>query len=75
MSATDAVHEFMAALEVEEGTTVEELAEQMFYWQMEIYSSHAGSDLYSDGDYERLSDKNRASWLGVARKKLAGELT
>lgn len=75
MSATEAVNKFMVELEVEDGTTAEELAEQMFYWQMEIYSAHAGGDLYSDGDYDRLPDESRAGWVRVAEKKLAGELT
>ena len=74
MSAVEAVHKFMVALEVEDGTTVEQLAEQMFYWQMEIYSTHAGSDLYSDGDYDRLSAEDRAGWFRIAQKKLDGEL-
>lgn len=75
MSAVEAVDKFMRELVVEDGVTAEELAPRMFYWQMEIYSAHAGGDLYKDGDFEELSAEDRAGWVAIAQKKLAGELT
>lgn len=70
MSAVKAVHDYMAGLEPEPGEGREELARRMFYIQMEIYSAHAMTTLYQDGDYERLSDKDQAAWLRSADRKL-----
>lgn len=70
MSATAAVRSEMEALEVEPGITQEQLAEQMFYLQMEVYSAHAGRDLYQFGDFERLSEKYKESWYASAKRKI-----
>ena len=42
----------------------------MFYLQMEIYSAHAMTTLYRDGDFELLSNRLIKSWLKKADEKL-----
>lgn len=46
--------------------TDEQLARRMFYLQMEIYSAHAGRDLYREGDFELLPDLAKQSWTAIA---------
>lgn len=70
MSAVETVAENMKALVPEQDEDREDFARRMFYLQMEIYSAHAGTTLYRDGDFEWLPVKVRKSWLAKADKKL-----
>ena len=70
MSAVETVAQNIEALIPEPEEDRESLARRMFYLQMEIYSAHAMTTLYSDDDFEFLSDKNRRSWLRRADEKL-----
>lgn len=73
MSAVEAVRNSMKGLTPESGEDRENLARRMFYFQMEIYSAHAMTTLYSAGDFECLTAKVQRGWLVAADKKLKGE--
>ena len=70
MSAVETVRHNMESLIPEPGEDREDLARRMFYLQMEIYSAHAMTTLYREGDFERLTDEIQVSWLKKADKKL-----
>ncbi len=70
MSAVETVRKNMKQLIPEPGESRDDLAQRMFYLQMEIYSAHAGRDLYEVGDYKSLSYKVKKSWLKLADRKL-----
>ena len=70
MSAVEAVRQNRESLQVDPNMSREDVAELLFYEQMEVYSAHAGRDLYSAGDYDRLSETVIEGWLRVADKKL-----
>lgn len=71
MSAVATVAACMERLEADPGENREDLARRMFYLQMEIYSAHAGIDLYAPGDFENLTSGDRDGWLAQADRKLA----
>ena len=70
MSAVKSVHDNMERLIPNPGEDREDLARRMFYLQMEIYSAHAGVDLFNLGDFELLTDDNQRNWLESADRKL-----
>ena len=73
MSAAETVRDNMERLVPESGEDREDLARRMFYLQMEIYSAHAMTTLYSAGDFESLAPKTQKGWLKHADQKLAVE--
>ena len=71
MSAIETVRDNMKRLVPEPGEDRVALARRMFYLQMEIYSAHAMTTLYREGDFEHLTPKDRKRWLESADRKLA----
>lgn len=69
MSAVEAARQAREAMTLVEGETLMELARRLYCSQMEVYSAHAGRDLYQDGDFERLDDVSRQAWLRCAKRK------
>ena len=71
MSAVETVARNMERLVPKPGENREDLARRMFYLQMEIYSAHAMTTLYQDGDFENLTKQTQESWLKSADRKLS----
>ncbi len=71
MSAVETVRKNRESLVPEPGIDRETLARQLFYMQMEIYSAHAGRDLYDHDSYEYLPEENKKGFLEMADDKLA----
>lgn len=74
MTATDDVDYQMKKLIVLPKETVEDLAERMFYLQMEVYSANAGRTLYRLGEFNSLSKETRKGWFGIAKRKIEGKI-
>lgn len=70
MSAVESVRNNMERLVPEPGEDQGSLARRMFYLQMEIYSAHAMTNLYKEGDFELLPVENQRGWLESAARKL-----
>ncbi len=66
--ATEDLKNMRETIKPMEDETLEGLAARLFYMQMEVYSAHAGHDIYKD--FDRLDDATRQGWLAAARRKM-----
>lgn len=64
--AVEAARDYLKGMKPTKGASVEDFAANLFFWQMEIYSSYAGRDL--DQPFEYLDKDTKAGWMKAARE-------